>query len=125
MATYKNVTTEQIVVNLKEFTDQLHAHSREAMLDSLLEKEVDMFVLSKLTHDISHALIDIMRGATADEALSKVFEDEDEENSSFVGQIAVNVKTGEAHGIEDIKDPELKAKIAEIVQGLADKLGSE
>ncbi|QBX22629.1 hypothetical protein Javan88_0023 [Streptococcus phage Javan88] len=35
------------------------------------------------------------------------------------------VATGDAHGIEDIKDPKLKEQIAEVIGKLAKKLGGK
>ncbi|HEL1984392.1 TPA: hypothetical protein TY284_001874 [Streptococcus suis] len=80
-------------------------------------------------HDVSHALDKVIKGAAPDEALKTAFGiDDDEEKgdepteSMFAGQIAVNVKTGEIQGIEDITDPELKSRLATVVQEVADKL---
>lgn len=50
---------------------------------------------------------------------------DDEDDSSVVGSIAVNLKTGEVNGIENISNPELKAQIAAAVHKLSDELGSK
>lgn len=125
--TNNTVAAETIVENLKEFAMELHQTAKDAMLDSLIEKDEDSFVLANFAHNISHGLIDIVKGKSADEALESVFEDDEDEDDDtpVVGQIVVNVKTGEAHGIEDIKDPKLEAKLAEVVQKLADNLGGK
>ncbi|HEL1741085.1 TPA: hypothetical protein TXT54_001700 [Streptococcus suis] len=84
-------------------------------------------------HDVSHALDKVIKGAAPDEALKTAFGidgvDEDGKDtgdepteSMFAGQIAVNVKTGEIQGIEDITDPELKSQLATVAQEIADKL---
>lgn len=122
--TKNTVAAETIVENLKEFAMELHQSSKEGMIDSIIEKDEDAFVLAKVAHDISHGLIDILQGKSADEALENVFSD-DEDDSPVVGSIAVNLKTGDAHGIEDITDPKLKEQIAEVISKLAKKLGGK
>lgn len=122
--TKNTVAAETIVENLKEFTMELHQQAKEVMIDSVIEKDEDTFVLAKIAHDISHGLIDILQGKSADEALENIFSD-DEDDSQVVGSIAVNLKTGDAHGIEDITDPKLKEQIAEVISELAKKLGGK
>ncbi|GAA0057892.1 hypothetical protein GE023_005200 [Streptococcus canis] len=122
--TKNTVAAETIVENLKEFAMELHQSAKAAMFDTLIEKDEDTFVLAKFAHDISHELIDILQGKSADEALENVFSD-DEDDSPVVGSIAVNLKTGDAHGIEDIKDPRLKQQLAEVIGKLAEKLGDK
>ncbi|HFR3332287.1 TPA: hypothetical protein ACHU45_000373 [Streptococcus suis] len=125
--TKNTVAAETIVENLKEFAVELHQQAKDGMVDSLIEKDEDAFVLAKIAHDISHGLIDILKGKSADEALENIFgDDEDEDDDTpVVGSIAVNVKTGQIDGIEDIADPELKGQIAEVIHKLADKLGGK
>lgn len=103
---------------------ELHQTAKEEMIGSLIEKDENTFVLAKIAHDISHGLIDILQGKSADEALENIFND-DEDDSPVVGSIAVNLKTGDAHGIEDITDPKLKEQIAEVISKLAKKLGGK
>lgn len=122
--TKNTVVAETIVENLKEFAMELHHSAKEGMIDSIIEKDEDAFVLAKVAHDISHGLIDILQGKSVDEALENVFSD-DEDDSPVVGSIAVNLKTGDAHGIEDIKDPRLKQQLAEVIGKLAEKLGGK
>ncbi|MGX9845766.1 hypothetical protein ACR3IL_10895 [Streptococcus iniae] len=122
--TKNTVAAETIVENLKEFTMELHQQAKEVMIDSVIEKDEDTFVLAKIAHDISHGLIDISQGKSADEALENIFSD-DEDDSQVVGLIAVNLKTGDAHGIEDITDPKLKEQNAEFISKLAKKLGGK
>lgn len=125
--TKNTVAAETIVDNLKEFAMELHQSAKEGMIGSLIEKDEDTFVLAKVAHDISHGLIAILQGKSADEALENVFSDDEDEDDDapVVGSIAVNLKTGDAHGIEDITDPKLKEQIAKLVRKLADKLGGE
>ncbi|HEP2841408.1 TPA: hypothetical protein VCI50_000084 [Streptococcus pyogenes] len=122
--TKNTVAAETIVENLKEFAMELHQTAKEEMIGSLIEKDENTFVLAKIAHDISHGLIDILQGKSADEALENIFND-DEDDSPVVGSIAVNLKTGDAHGIEDITDPKLKEQIAEVISKLAKKLGGK
>lgn len=122
--TKNTVAAETIVENLKEFAMELHQTAKEEMIGSLIEKDENTFVLAKIAHDISHGLIDILQGKSADEALENIFND-DEDDSPVVGSIAVNLKTGDAHGIEDITDPKLKEQLAEIIGKLAEKLGGK
>ena len=125
--TKNTVVAETIVENLKEFAMELHQTAKNAMLVSLIEKNEDSFVLASFAHDISHGLIDILQGQSADEALGNVFKDDEDEDDDtpVVGSIAVNLKTGDAKGIEDITDPKLKEQLAEVVGKLAEKLGGK
>ncbi|MGJ0022706.1 hypothetical protein [Streptococcus dysgalactiae] len=52
--TKNTVAAETIVENLKEFTMELHQQAKEDMIDSVIEKDEDTFVLAKIAHDISH-----------------------------------------------------------------------
>ncbi|HFI0592978.1 TPA: hypothetical protein ACGO2M_000783 [Streptococcus suis] len=122
--TKNTVAAETIVENLKEFATELHQQAKDGMIVSLIEKDEDTFMLAKITHDISHGLIDILQGKSADEALKNVFID-DEDDTPDVGSISVNVKTGEIKGIEDIENPKLKEQIAKAISKIADKLGGE
>ncbi|MGT2866645.1 hypothetical protein [Streptococcus fryi] len=124
---FKNkVSAETIVGNLKEFVLELHQTAKDVMIDSLIEKDEQTFVSAKLIHDLSHGLTDIVKGKSAAAALERVFGvDEDDEDGSFVGQIAVDIKTGQVDGIEDITDPELKKQLAEVISKLSEKLGGE
>ncbi|NQO47650.1 hypothetical protein HO963_01575 [Streptococcus suis] len=130
------LTAEQTLANIKEFQKNLHGASAlgVAIVESGLfgGTKTHAIVCSAL-HDVSHALDKVIKGAAPDEALKTAFDidgvDEDGEDtgdepteSMFAGQIAVNVKTGEIQGIEDITDPELKSRLATVVQEVADKL---
>lgn len=120
------VAAETIVENLQEFTVTLHQSSKDGMLESLIEHDEESFVFANFIHNVSHALIDILQGKSADEALEQVFsDDDDEEDGVTVGSIAVNIKTGDVKGIENIQDPKIKKQLAEVVQKLADKLGGK
>lgn len=123
--TKNKVATKTIVENLKEFAMELHQTAKDAMLDSLIEKDEDSFVLANFAHDISHGLIDIVKGKSTDEALENVFKDDTDDDAPVIGSIAVNLKTGDAQGIEDIKDAKLKEQIAEVIGKLAEKLGGK
>lgn len=120
--TKNTVAAETIVENLKEFAMELHQTAKEGIIGSLIEKDEDAFVLANITHEISHGLIDILQGKSADEALENVFSD-DEDDSPVVGSIAVNINTGDVKGIEDIKNPKLKEQITKAISKIADKLG--
>lgn len=119
----KQVTADEIVANLKEFTDKLHSYSKDTMLHFLLQGNVKKFKIANLVHNISHDLMAILEGKSVKEIFDETTDDE--EDSSFTGSIAVNVKTGQIDGIEDIADPELKGQIAEVIRKLADKLGGK
>lgn len=122
--TKNTVAAETIVENLKEFAVELHQQAKDGMISSVFVQDEDTFVLAKITHDISHGLIDILQGKSADEALKNVFSD-DEDDTPDVGSISVNLKTGDIKGIEDIKNPKLKEQIAKAISKIADKLGGE
>lgn len=124
--TKNTVAAETIVENLKEFAMELHQNAKEGMVESLIEQDEDNFVLANFAHNVSHGLIEILQGKSADEALEDILgKDEDEEDELSVGSITVNINTGDANGIENIKDPKLKAQITKVVRKLADKLGGE
>ncbi|WP_074389215.1 hypothetical protein [Streptococcus suis] len=130
------LTAEQTLANIKEFQKNLHMISAFGVVTA----ELGLFggtkthaMICSALHDISNALDKVIKGAAPDEALKTAFDidgvDEDGEDtgdepteSMFAGQIAVNVKTGETQGIEDITDPELKSRLATVVQEVADKL---
>ncbi|HHT7822782.1 hypothetical protein ACTGJ4_08265 [Streptococcus suis] len=133
------LTAEQTLANIKEFQKNLHGVSAFGVVTAELGlfggTKTHAMVCSAL-HDVSHALDKVIKGAAPDEALKTAFDidgaDEDGEDtgdepteSMFAGQIAVNIKTGDVHGIENIKDPELKGQIAEVIRKLADKLGGK
>ena len=122
--TKNTVVAETIVENLKEFATELHQQAKDGMISSVFVQDEDTFVLAKITHDISHGLIDILQGKSADEALKNVFSD-DEDDTPDVGSISVNLKTGDVKGIEDIKNPKLKEQIAKAISKIADKLGGK
>ena len=122
--TKNTVAAETIVENLKEFATELHQQAKDVMISSVFVQDEDTFVLEKITHDISHGLIDILQGKSADEALKNVFSD-DEDDTPDVGSISVNLKTGDVKGIEDIKNQKLKEQIAKAISKIADKLGGE
>ncbi|HEM2831101.1 TPA: hypothetical protein U0648_001774 [Streptococcus suis] len=118
--TKNTVAAETIVENLKEFADTLHSESKEAMLHYLLTNDISKFKSANIMHNISHDLLDILDGKSAKEVFT---DDENEEDEgTAIGSIAVNIKTGDVHGIEDITDPELKSRLATVVQEVADKL---
>ncbi|HEM3505227.1 TPA: hypothetical protein U1B13_001181 [Streptococcus suis] len=130
------LTAEQTLANIKEFQNNLHGASAFGVVTAELGlfggTKTHAMVCSAL-HDVSHALDKVIKGAAPDEALKTAFGidgvDEDGKDigdepteSMFAGQIAVNVKTGEIQGIEDITDPELKSQLATVAQEIADKL---
>lgn len=118
------VSAETIVENLKEFADKLHSESKEAMLYYLLTNDVAKFKSANIMHGISHDLMDILDGKSAKEIFNDDAENEEDEDTT-IGTIAVNLKTGDANGIEDIKDPKLKKQLAEVIGKLAEKLGGK
>lgn len=129
------LTAEQTLANIKEFQKNLHGASALGVATAELGffggTKVHTLICSAL-RDVSHALDKVIKGAAPDEALKTAFgidgvDDDDETGdepteSMFAGQIAVNVKTGEIQGIEDITDPEFKSQLATVVQEVADKL---
>lgn len=130
------LTAEQTLANIKEFQEHLH----RASMMGIIAVELGMFggtetdvEVSKGMHNVSHALEKVINGVVPLEALKTALDvegidEEDEETSDeptkgvLSGQIAVNIKTGEIQGIESIKDPELKSRLATVVQEVADKL---
>lgn len=124
--TKNTVAAETIVENLKEFAVELNKAAKAGEIASLIEGDKDSFLLAKISHDISNGLAYILQGKSADVALEQIFgDDEDEEDGTTLGSIAVNIKTGDAKGIENIKDPKIRKQLAEAVQKLADKLGGK
>lgn len=117
------VAAETIVENLKEFAVELNKAAKAGEIASLIEGDKDSFLLAKISHDISNGLAYILQGKSADVALEQIFGDE--EDGTTLGSIAVNIKTGDAKGIENIKDPKIRKQLAEAVQKLADKLGGK
>lgn len=117
------ITADEAVENLQEFAAMLHEIGKDGIKTGLVEDNHKAYLLACFAHDISHALIDITKGKTPIKALEEVFGDDDEDDSSVVGSIAVNLKTGEVNGIENISNPKLKAQIAAAVHKLADELG--
>ncbi|MGC4432376.1 hypothetical protein ABWL48_20005, partial [Streptococcus suis] len=71
-------------------------------------------------HNISRGLIAILKGKTAEEALERIFEDE--EDDAVIGAIAVNLETGDFQGIENIENPELKKQLVSALNKLTEKL---
>lgn len=119
--TKNTVSAETIVENLKEFAETLHDESKEAMLHFLLTKNVSKFKTANIMHNISHDLLDILDGKSAKELFGKA--DENEEDSSLVGTIAINVETGKVEGIDDIKDTKVKEQILAVVSKVVEELG--
>lgn len=117
--TKNTVSAETIVENLKEFAETLHDESKEAMLHFLLTKNVSKFKTANIMHNISHDLLDILDGKSAKEILGE----SDEEDSSFVGSIAINVETGKVERIDDIKDTKVKEQILAAVSKVVEELG--
>ena len=106
--TKNTVSAETIVENLKEFAEALHDASNKAIFYYLLRED-----------SISHDLLDILDGKSVKEVLSE----SDEEDSSFVGSIAVNVETGKVEGIDNIKDTKAKEQILAAVSKIVEELG--
>ena len=119
--TKNTVSAETIVENLKEFVEALHDASKKAMFYSFLEKNVSEFKTSNAIHNISHDLLDILDGKSAKEVLEEA--DENEEDSSLIGTIAINVETGKVEGIDDIKDTKTKEQILAAVSKVVAELG--
>ena len=115
------VSAETIVDNSKKFAEALHDASKEAMLYYLLSKDSDGFKLAKTMHSVSHDLLDILDGKSVEEVLAEI--DENKEDSSLIGKIAINVKTGKVEGIDDIKDPKTKEQILAAVSKVVEELG--
>lgn len=119
--TKNTVSAETIVENLKEFAETLHDGSKEAMLHILLTKNVSKFKTANIMYNISHDLLDILDGKSAKELFGKA--DENEEDSSLVGTIAINVETGKVEGIDGIKDIKIKEQILAAVSKVVEELG--
>lgn len=117
--TKNTVSAETIVENLKEFAEALHDAGKKAMLYYLLTEDIDGFKAAKTMHSVSHDLLDILDGKSVKEVLSE----SDEEDSSFVGSIAVNVETGKVEEIDDIKDTKVKEQILAAVSKVVEELG--
>ena len=115
------VSAETIVENLKEFVEALHDASKKAMLYYLLTEDIDMFKTAKTMHSVSHDLLDILDGKSAKEVLEET--DGNEEDSSLVGTIAINVETGNVEGLDDIKDTKVKEQILAAVSKVVEELG--
>ncbi|MFS8952763.1 hypothetical protein QM965_08615 [Streptococcus oralis subsp. tigurinus] len=111
------VSAETIVENLKEFANKLHDDSKGGMLHFLLKGDIRKFKLANTFHNISHDLLDILDGKSAKEV------DENEEDSSLVGTIAINVETGKVEGIDDIKNTKVKEQILAAVSKVVEELG--
>lgn len=118
----KQVTADEIVANLKKYAKILHDDSKQDALIALLVRDEDKFVASCLLHSVSHDLMGILDGKSAEDVL---LEDEEDENFPITGSIAVNVKTGQIEGIEDITDPKLKEELSDAIRKLVDKLGGK
>lgn len=119
--TKNTVSAETIVENLKEFANKLHDDSKKAMLYYLLTEDIDMFKTAKTMHSVSHDLLDILDGKSVEELFGKA--DENEEDSSLVGTIAINVETGKVEGIDGIKDTKVKEQILAAVSKVVEELG--
>lgn len=119
--TKNTVSAETIVENLKEFVEALHDVSKKAMLYYLLTEDIDMFKTAKTMHSVSHDLLDILDGKSVEELFGKA--DENEEDSSLVGTIAINVETGKVEGIDGIKDTKVKEQILAAVSKVVEELG--
>lgn len=117
--TKNTVSAETIVENLKEFAEALHDAGKKGMLYYLLERNASKFEAANIMHNISHDLLDILDGKSVKEVLSE----SDEEDSSLVGSIAINVETGKVEGIDDIKDTKTKEQILAAVSKVVEELG--
>ena len=115
------VSAETIVENLKEFANKLHDNSKDGMLHFLLKGDIRKFKIANVFHNLSHDLLDILDGKSAKEVLEET--DGNEEDSSLVGTIAVNVETGKVEGIDDIKDTKVKEQILAAVSKVVEELG--
>lgn len=115
------VSAETIVENLKEFANKLHDDSKDGMLHFLLKGDIRKFKIANVFHNLSHDLLDILDGKSAKEVLEEA--DGNEEDSSLVGTIAINVETGKVEGIDDIKDTKAKEQILAAVSKVVEELG--
>lgn len=120
--TKNTVSAETIVENLKEFAETLHDNSKDGMLHFLLKGDIRKFKIANVFHNLSHDLLDILDGKSAKEVLEET--DGNEEDSSLVGTIAINVETGKVEGIDDIKDTKVKEQILAAVSKVVEELGS-
>ena len=75
------------------------------------------------TTDDTAAVAEILKGKTAEEALERIFENE--EDDDVVGAIAVNLETGDFQGIENIENPELKKQLVSALNKLTEQLEDE
>lgn len=119
--TKNTVLAETIVENLKVFAEGLHDAGKKAMFYYLLTEDDDGFKTAKTMHSVSHDLLDILGGKSVEEVLEVV--DEDKEDSSLVGTIAINVETGKIEGIDGIKDTKIKEQILAAVSKVVEELG--
>jgi len=119
--TKTTVSAETIVENLKEFAETLHDKSKEGMVHFLLTKNVSKFKTANILHNISHDLLDILDGKSAKELFGE--SDDNEADSSLVGTVTINVKTGKVEGIDDIKDTKVKEQILAAVSKVVEELG--
>ena len=115
------VSAKTIVENLKEFANKLHDNSKDGMLHFLLKGDIRKFKIANVFHNLSHDLLDILDGKSAKEVLEET--DGNEEDSSLVGTIAINVETGKVEGIDDIKDTKTKEQILAAVSKVVEELG--
>ena len=119
--TKNTVSAETIVENLKEFAETLHDNSKDGMLHFLLKGDIRKFKIANVFHNLSHDLLDILDGKSAKEVLEET--DGNEEDSSLVGSIAINVETRKVEGIDDIKDTKTKEQILAAVSKVVEELG--
>ena len=119
--TKNTVSAETIVENLKEFANKLHDNSKDGMLHFLLKGDIRKFKIANVFHNLSHDLLDILDGKSAKEVLEET--DGNEEDSSLVGSIAINVETRKVEGIDDIKDTKTKEQILAAVSKVVEELG--
>lgn len=115
------VSAETIVENLKEFANKLHDNSKDGMLHFLLKGDIRKFKIANVFHNLSHDLLDILDGKSAKEVLEET--DGNEEDSSLVRTIAINVETGNVEGLDDIKDTKVKEQILAAVSKVVEELG--
>lgn len=131
------LTTEETLENVKQFQHSLHGISMLGIVTAemgLFGGNEEHAKACAVLHDVSHALDKVIKGLEPDEVLKQIFGVDDEEDEedveeepqvASVAQIAVNVKTGDIEGIENIKNPKIKQRLAGIVQDVADKLGGK
>lgn len=119
--TKNTVSAETIVENLKEFAETLHDNSKDGMLHFLLKGDIRKFKIANVFHNLSHDLLDILDGKSAKEVLEET--DGNEEDSSLIGTIAINVETGNVEGLDDIKDTKVKEQILAAVSKVVEELG--